>query len=179
MEQVNIVAPSVQAIQAIGAAIGRAAQAGDMVMLNGPLGAGKTTMTQGIARALGVRGRVQSPTFTIAQIHPGHAPEGTGLDLVHVDAYRLASMEELDALDLDTTLDEALTVVEWGAGKVEVLSADRLEVHIERPEGSSSGDEPEDLFEDAPRNLTFIPHGSRGAQIVEQIMADPAVQEML
>lgn len=179
MEQVKIVAPSVHAIQTIGAAIGRSAQAGDLVMLNGPLGAGKTTMTQGIARALGVRGRVQSPTFTIAQIHRGHAPEGTGLDLVHVDAYRLVSMEELDALDLDTTLDEALTVVEWGAGKTEVLSADRLEIRIERPEGSSSGDEPEDLFEDAPRIVTCIAHGPRCAQLLDSVVGDHSVQELL
>ena len=90
-------------------------------MLNGPLGAGKTTMTQGIADGLGVTDAVSSPTFVIAQIHPGR------FDLVHVDAYRLTSMEELDALDLDASLDESLTVVEWGSGKVLSL------IHISEP----------------------------------------------
>ncbi|MDY5589532.1 MAG: tRNA (adenosine(37)-N6)-threonylcarbamoyltransferase complex ATPase subunit type 1 TsaE [Arcanobacterium sp.] len=175
----QVVAPTVETIQAVGAALGRCAQPGDLVMLNGPLGAGKTTMTQGIARSLGVHGRVQSPTFTIAQIHRGHAPDGTGLDLVHVDAYRLVSMEELDALDLDTTLDAALTVVEWGEGKTEVLSADRLEITIERPEGSASGEEPEDLLADAPRVLTFVPRGERARQLAHAVFDEPAVRELM
>ncbi|MDD7464793.1 MAG: tRNA (adenosine(37)-N6)-threonylcarbamoyltransferase complex ATPase subunit type 1 TsaE [Actinomycetaceae bacterium] len=171
----KITVPSVEAIQAVGAAVGSNARPGDLVMLNGPLGAGKTTMTQGIARAVGVRARVQSPTFTIAQIHRGCTAQGEKLDLVHVDAYRLTSMEELDALDLDTTLDEALTVVEWGEGKAEVLSADRLEIAIERPEGSVSGEEPEDLLTDAPRVLTFIPHGERSAQLAHAVLHSPQV----
>ena len=169
----RIVVPTVDDIQTVGAAIARHAKGGDLVMLNGALGAGKTTMTQGIARELGVKGRVQSPTFVIAQIH-----HGTNLDLVHVDAYRLESMEELDALDLDTTLDEALTVVEWGAGKTEVLSEDRLEIKIERPEGGEDETEPEDLFGDAPRTLTLIPYGERGNALSAEILADPAVQEL-
>lgn len=106
---------------------------GDLVVLTGPLGSGKTTLTQGIGDGLGVRGQVASPTFIIARVHPslheGRPP------LVHVDAYRLGSMEELDALDLDAGMDESVTVVEWGEGLVEVLSADRLEVVIDRPHG--------------------------------------------
>ena len=176
MNHISVTAPTVEAIQTIGEALGRYAQPGDLVMLNGPLGAGKTTMTQGIARALGVHGRVQSPTFTIAQIHRGDSSTGTGLDLVHVDAYRLTSMEELDALDLDTTLDEALTVVEWGEGKAEVLCTDRLEIRITRPLGSEDGQEPGDLFEDAPRILTFIPVGERSAQLVRSLLSDPQVR---
>ena len=165
-------APTVAAIQEIGAALGRAAQAGDLVMLNGPLGAGKTTFTQGVARALGVRGRVQSPTFVIAQIH-----RGDSLDLVHVDAYRLSSMDELDALDLDTTLDAGVTVIEWGQGKTEVLAPQRLEIEILRPTGAGAAAQPEDLFEDAERVLIFHPYGERGAALAQVICADPKVAQ--
>ena len=105
---------------------------GDLVVLTGALGSGKTTLTQGIGDGLGVRGQVASPTFIIARVHPSLRG---GPPLVHVDAYRLGSMEELDALDLDAGLDESVTVVEWGEGLVEVLSADRLEVVIDRPHG--------------------------------------------
>ena len=172
----QLVAPTVAAIQAVGEAIGKNAERGDLVMLNGPLGAGKTTLTQGVARGLGVAGRVQSPTFVIAQIHRGRsASDGADLDLVHVDAYRLNSMDELDALDLDTTLDQAVTVVEWGAGKTEVLSADRLEIAIERPQGSHSGEDPEDLFDDAPRILTFCPYGSRASALAVAVCDDAQV----
>lgn len=150
-------APQAADIQLIGQTLAEVAEPGDLVMLTGPLGAGKTTMTQGIARGLGVKGQVSSPTFVIAQIH-----HGTQLDLVHVDAYRLNSIEELDALDLDTSLDESLTVVEWGEGKVEVLSDSRLEIVITRPEGSDAGLDPEDLFVDAPRTLTLTGYGPRG-----------------
>lgn len=107
-------------------------RAGDLLMLSGDLGAGKTTFTQGLGQGLGVEGRVTSPTFVIARSH--RAAPG-GLPLVHVDAYRIESLEEIDALDLDTALAQAVTVVEWGEGKVEGLSADRLEVRITRPAG--------------------------------------------
>jgi tRNA threonylcarbamoyladenosine biosynthesis protein TsaE len=106
--------------------------AGDLVLLTGALGSGKTTLTQGIGAGLGVRGQVASPTFIIARVHPSL---GDGPPLVHVDAYRLGSMEELDALDLDAGLEESVTVVEWGEGLAEVLAEDRLEVEIERPHG--------------------------------------------
>lgn len=169
-ENISIETPSVADIQSVGAAIGRAARGGDLVMLTGPLGAGKTTMTQGIARGLGIAGAVASPTFVIAQIH-----HGDRLDLVHVDAYRLTSMDELDALDLDTTLDESLTVVEWGQGKVEVLTDARLEIVIARPEGADAGVDVADLLDDAPRTLSFFPHGERGSELLTGILADPDV----
>ncbi len=104
-------------------------RAGDVVVLTGGLGAGKTTFTQGLGSGLGVRGGVTSPTFVIARVHP--SLEG-GPALVHVDAYRLGGVAELDDLDLDTSLDEAVTVVEWGEGIAEGLADDRLEVRIER-----------------------------------------------
>jgi tRNA threonylcarbamoyl adenosine modification protein YjeE len=111
---------------------------GDLVTLSGGLGAGKTTLTQGIGDGLGVRGPVTSPTFVIARVHP---PLGDGPPLVHVDAYRLGGLAEVDDLDLDASLDESVTVVEWGEGKVEDLSEDRLEVGIRRPDGLGGGDQ--------------------------------------
>ena len=106
---------------------------GDLVILDGPLGAGKTVLARGIAAGLGVRGPVTSPTYVIARVHPGGAD---GMAMVHVDAYRLGTgpraLDELDALDLDTDLDEAVVVVEWGEGLVERLAARRLLVRLRR-----------------------------------------------
>ena len=104
-------------------------RAGDLVILAGPLGAGKTTLVQGIGAGLGVRGPVTSPTFVIARVHPAVA--GSGPALVHADAYRLGSIGEVDDLDLDTDAAGAVTVVEWGAGLADVLAEDRLEITIE------------------------------------------------
>jgi tRNA threonylcarbamoyladenosine biosynthesis protein TsaE len=104
-------------------------RAGDLVILAGPLGAGKTTLVQGIGEGLGVRGRVTSPTFVIARVHPPLS--GTGPALVHADAYRLGSISEVDDLDLDTDVAAAVTVVEWGAGLAEGLAEDRLEITIQ------------------------------------------------
>jgi tRNA threonylcarbamoyladenosine biosynthesis protein TsaE len=103
-------------------------RAGDLVILAGPLGAGKTTLVQGIGAGLGVRGPVTSPTFVIARVHP---PLAGGPALVHADAYRLGSFGEVDDLDLDTDASSAVTVVEWGTGLAEPLAEDRLEITIE------------------------------------------------
>lgn len=116
-------------MRALGERLGRSVHAGDVVVLTGELGAGKTTLTQGLGLGLGVRGGVTSPTFVIARVHPSLVG---GPDLVHVDAYRLGGIDELDDLDLDTSLDDAVTVVEWGAGLVEGLAESRLEVTITR-----------------------------------------------
>ncbi len=105
-------------------------RAGDLLVLSGPLGAGKTALTQGIGAGLGVTGAVTSPTFVIARVHRGPLP------LVHVDAYRLrdaGGRVELDDLDLDASLTDSVTVVEWGEGLVEALAESRLEVHLDRP----------------------------------------------
>jgi tRNA threonylcarbamoyladenosine biosynthesis protein TsaE len=104
-------------------------RAGDLVILAGPLGAGKTTLVQGIGAGLGVRGPVTSPTFVIARVHPPLA--GGGPALVHADAYRLGSLGEVDDLDLDTDVGRAVTVVEWGTGLAEPLAEDRLEITIQ------------------------------------------------
>ncbi|MCO6004624.1 tRNA (adenosine(37)-N6)-threonylcarbamoyltransferase complex ATPase subunit type 1 TsaE [Actinoallomurus purpureus] len=113
----------------LGRRLAAVVRAGDLVVLSGPLGAGKTTLTQGLGEGLKIRGPVTSPTFVIARVHPSLAG---GPALVHVDAYRLGGLEEVDDLDLD--LQDAVTVVEWGEGLVEELSEDRLEVIIERGE---------------------------------------------
>lgn len=113
--------------QEFGRRLGALLRGGDVLVLTGDLGAGKTTLTQGIAEGLGVRGPITSPTFVIARVHPSLVG---GPELVHVDAYRLGSALELDDLDLDADLDASVTVVEWGAGLAEQLSDDRLELTI-------------------------------------------------
>lgn len=108
---------------------------GDLVLLDGELGAGKTTLTRGLGDGLGVRGPVASPTFVIARVHPSLVG---GAPLVHVDAYRLGGgLEEMEDLELDISLQDSVIVVEWGAGKVEELSEDRLHVRIERATGGA------------------------------------------
>ncbi|MBW1602405.1 tRNA (adenosine(37)-N6)-threonylcarbamoyltransferase complex ATPase subunit type 1 TsaE [Streptomyces sp. JJ66] len=105
-------------------------RAGDLVLLTGELGAGKTTLARGLGAGLGVRGDVTSPTFVIARVHP---PLGDGPPLVHVDAYRLdGGLEEMEDLDLDVCLPESVVAVEWGEGRVEELTEDRLHVVIAR-----------------------------------------------
>jgi tRNA threonylcarbamoyladenosine biosynthesis protein TsaE len=121
--------PDADAMRSLGARVAGLLRPGDLVLLTGPLGAGKTTLAQGIGAGLGVRGPVTSPTFVIARVHPSLSG---GPDLVHVDAYRLGDALEVDDLDLDAALDVSVTVVEWGEGKVEGLAEDRLEVLVER-----------------------------------------------
>jgi tRNA threonylcarbamoyladenosine biosynthesis protein TsaE len=130
-------------------------RAGDLVLLSGGLGAGKTTLTQGIGDGLDVRGPVTSPTFVIARVHP---PLGDGPPLVHVDAYRLGGLAEVDDLDLDASLDESVTVVEWGEGKVEDLSDERLEVVLARPAGG-------DGAADESRTVAVHPVGPRWVDV--------------
>jgi tRNA threonylcarbamoyladenosine biosynthesis protein TsaE len=129
-------APDAETMRDLGRRVGGALRAGDLVVLTGELGAGKTTFTQGLGEGLHVRGGVTSPTFVIARVHPSLVG---GPDLVHVDAYRLGGIEELDDLDLDTSLDTAVTVVEWGAGLAEGLAAQRLDVVITRALGDEVG----------------------------------------
>lgn len=117
--------------QELGAELGAAFEAGDVVILDGPLGAGKTTFTQGIARGMRVKGRVTSPTFVIAR---QHASTVGGPALVHVDAYRLGDdpLGELDALDLDTDLEDAVVVAEWGEGLMEQLGGSHIMITLDR-----------------------------------------------
>ncbi len=124
----RLVLPEVDDTRALGSQLGRMLRAGDLVVLTGGLGAGKTTLTQGLGEALGVRGAVTSPTFVIARVHPSTVG---GPPLVHVDAYRLGGALELDDLDLDAAVVESVTVGAWGHGLVEDLAEDRLEVVLD------------------------------------------------
>ncbi|MFE6776933.1 tRNA (adenosine(37)-N6)-threonylcarbamoyltransferase complex ATPase subunit type 1 TsaE [Streptomyces sp. NPDC057702] len=120
----------------LGRHLARFLRAGDLVLLTGELGAGKTTLTRGLGAGLDVRGAVTSPTFVIARVHPSL---GDGPPLVHVDAYRLGGgLDEMEDLDLDVSLPDSVVVVEWGDGKVEELSDDRLHVVIERAVGADA-----------------------------------------
>lgn len=130
--------PDADSMRRLGERVGRSLVAGDLVVLTGELGAGKTTFTQGLGTGLEVRGGVTSPTFVISRVHPSLVD---GPDLVHVDAYRLGGLGELDDLDLDASLDSAVTVVEWGSGIAEALAESHLEVVIERAVGRAPDDE--------------------------------------
>ncbi|GAA4916475.1 tRNA threonylcarbamoyladenosine biosynthesis protein TsaE [Stackebrandtia albiflava] len=116
---------------------------GDLLVLSGPLGAGKTALTQGIGAGMRVSGAITSPTFVIARVH---RPDGGKVPLVHVDAYRLSGVDELDDLDLDASLEESVTVVEWGGGLAEQLSDAYLLVEIDRRD-------------DDVRDVTLTGHG--------------------
>jgi tRNA threonylcarbamoyladenosine biosynthesis protein TsaE len=157
-----------EAMEELGRELGRQLRAGDLVVLTGPLGAGKTTLTRGIGEGLGVRGPVQSPTFVLARTHPSLVG---GPPLVHVDAYRLSGAAELEDLDLD--FDHSAVVVEWGAGLLDGVSESWLEVVIARRRGgddgvadAAAGAEPADgadLDADEPRTVDLIGHGPRWA----------------
>ncbi|WP_020633363.1 tRNA (adenosine(37)-N6)-threonylcarbamoyltransferase complex ATPase subunit type 1 TsaE [Amycolatopsis alba] len=141
----NFAFPTPESTMEFGRELGRSLRAGDLVLLAGPLGAGKTTLTRGIADGLGVGGRVSSPTFVLARVHPAGE---SGVAMVHVDAYRLGGdLSQLDDLDLDTELERSALVVEWGEGAAERLSDDYLVVRMDRRE-------------DDVREVTLEPHGT-------------------
>jgi tRNA threonylcarbamoyladenosine biosynthesis protein TsaE len=158
-EQVTATLATAEDTREWGARLGRLLRAGDLVVLTGDLGAGKTTLTQGLAEGLGVRGPITSPTFVIARVHPSLVG---GPALVHVDAYRLGGLAELDDLDLDTSLEESVTVVEWGHGLAEDLAEDRLEVTLRG----------EDV-----RSVTIESHGPRWAQADELLARSMTVRQ--
>ncbi|MGQ0480145.1 MAG: tRNA (adenosine(37)-N6)-threonylcarbamoyltransferase complex ATPase subunit type 1 TsaE [Pseudonocardia sp.] len=134
---IEVELPTAADTEALGERIGAGAAAGDVVLLSGPLGAGKTVLARGIGRGLGVIGQVTSPTFVIAREHPP-GPGGRGVALVHVDAYRLGGRAELDDLDLDTDLATAVVVVEWGEGLAESLAGRHLLVRLSRRGGATA-----------------------------------------
>ena len=172
---------------ALGAALAGVLRAGDLLVLTGELGAGKTTFTQGLGEGLGVREGIISPTFVLVRIHP-NLPDGRnpgGPDLVHVDAYRLGSASEIDDIDLENTMDSSVTVVEWGRGRVEHLSDSRLEVELHRSlggsslDGSSVGNSSPGVLDfdaeddDEPRTIIIRGFGPRWT---DQPVLDPAVE---
>ncbi|WP_067833057.1 tRNA (adenosine(37)-N6)-threonylcarbamoyltransferase complex ATPase subunit type 1 TsaE [Nocardia lijiangensis] len=134
MTQQRRTLPTVEDTEALGRELAAELGAGDLVVLDGPLGAGKTALTRGIAAGLGVQGRVSSPTFIIARQHrAGRRAGAAPVPMVHVDAYRLGGdLDALDALDLDTDLHDAVVVVEWGLGVVEHLAERHLRVLLSR-----------------------------------------------
>jgi tRNA threonylcarbamoyladenosine biosynthesis protein TsaE len=183
---VSLTVSTAAQMRALGRSLATVLRAGDLVILSGGLGAGKTTLTQGIGEGLGVRGPVTSPTFVIARVHPSLVPSpggpagppsspaspsspvtagaaGRGPALVHADAYRLGSALELDDLDLDTDTAASVTVVEWGEGLAEGLAADRLEITI-TPDPASDPPAADDLADgpvDTPRAVLISAVGER------------------
>ncbi|MFE1961808.1 tRNA (adenosine(37)-N6)-threonylcarbamoyltransferase complex ATPase subunit type 1 TsaE [Streptomyces sp. NPDC059479] len=157
---------SPERMQELGRALAALLRPGDLVMLTGELGAGKTTLARGLGEGLGVRGAVTSPTFVIARVHPSLVG---GPALVHVDAYRLGGgLDEMEDLDLDVSLPDSVVVVEWGDGKVEELSDDRLRVVIHRVVGGADGETAEHRLTehgeteyDDRRTVTLTGFGSR------------------
>ncbi|WP_434993295.1 tRNA (adenosine(37)-N6)-threonylcarbamoyltransferase complex ATPase subunit type 1 TsaE [Arthrobacter sp. Ld5] len=155
-------------LQALAAVLAGHLRAGDLLVLSGELGAGKTTFTQGLGRGLAVQDRIISPTFVLVRQHP--ARDGRP-GLVHVDAYRLESAAAVDDLDLEATLDANVTVIEWGAGRVEHLADSWLRVEIIRPLGGAGPDGPgagpvtdfADDGEDEVRTVTLSGAGPRWA----------------
>jgi len=144
--QLVVAVPTAADMKALGRRLAGGLRAGDLVILEGELGAGKTVLAQGIGAGLGVTGPVVSPTFVLCRVHESRAG---GPGLVHVDAYRLTDRSEVDDLDLDTLMEDAVTVVEWGRGLVEGLAEGRLDILIERSD---------DVAEDT-RRVTITPAG--------------------
>jgi tRNA threonylcarbamoyladenosine biosynthesis protein TsaE len=150
---------TVEDTRAFGRRLAAVLRPGDLVVLTGPLGAGKTALVQGIGTGLEVREPITSPTFVIARVHRGRVP------LVHADAYRLGDRPdpraEIDDLDLDASAEEAVTVVEWGAGLVERLNDEYLEVRIDRPEEKGADDE--------TRVIELLAHGGDWASRLHRL----------
>jgi len=142
----------------VGRRLGATLRHGDLVVLNGPLGAGKTALTQGIGAGMGVQGAVASPTFVIARLHPGN--EAGGAALVHVDAYRLGSLDEIDDLDLDVDMTSSVTVVEWGEGMAERLAPCWLSITLSRAADSET------------RTAVLEPHGGDWAERLNRFAAE-------
>jgi tRNA threonylcarbamoyladenosine biosynthesis protein TsaE len=179
---------SAEDMQRLGERLTGLLRPGDVVVLTGELGAGKTTLAQGIGSGLDVRGPITSPTFVIAREHPALAG---GPPLVHADAYRLGGAAELDDLDLDTSLEDSVTVVEWGHGLVEGLSDSWLDVRIDRVRGDGGGEGMAALAAAGPsrdrvptpldpirgedcRVVSLRPHGPRwvGAPLRSKLLAE-------
>ncbi|PID97495.1 MAG: tRNA (adenosine(37)-N6)-threonylcarbamoyltransferase complex ATPase subunit type 1 TsaE [Actinomycetales bacterium] len=150
----QVVAETSQAMVDLGHRLGARLSAGDVLVVSGELGAGKTTLAQGLGAGLGVAGRICSPTFVLSRVHQSLTG---GPDLVHVDAYRLGGAAELEDIDLESSLADSVTFIEWGAGVAEWLADDRLEIIIER-----SADPLDDT-----RVVLLTGYGQRWAKVLE------------
>jgi len=149
--------PTSEAMVRLGERLAKLLQRGDVILAAGDLGAGKTTLTQGIGRGLGSEGPIISPTFVLSRIHPSRIGRPT---LMHVDAYRLSTASELDDLDLDAAVADSITVVEWGQGIADSLSDDRLEIDIWTSEADSAA-----TGDDSERVVTIRPVGFRWRKV--------------
>lgn len=181
----EFVTGTAEATQELAGKLAGLLRAGDLIILSGELGAGKTTFTQGLGRRLGVREGIISPTFVLVRIHP-NLPEGPnpgGPDLVHVDAYRLATPGEIDDIDLENTMDSSVTVVEWGVDRVEHLADNRLEIELIRAVGGAApgavvieDDDFADTFDtdgDEPRTLRLRAVGPRWEGMDLSVLGQP------
>jgi tRNA threonylcarbamoyladenosine biosynthesis protein TsaE len=152
--------PTVDDTRAFGRRLAALVRAGDLLLLTGPLGAGKTALVQGLGDGLNVLGAITSPTFVIARVHRPDPARGGEVPLVHADAYRLGDAAdpraEIDDLDLDASAEDAVTVVEWGAGLVEQLNDEYLAVRIDR-------------LDDDTRVIDLVPHGGDWAARLEKL----------
>ncbi|GAA4013754.1 tRNA (adenosine(37)-N6)-threonylcarbamoyltransferase complex ATPase subunit type 1 TsaE [Streptomyces marokkonensis] len=156
--EITVISP--EEMRELGRRLATVLRAGDLLMLSGELGAGKTTLTRGLGEGMGVRGAVTSPTFVIARVHPSL---GDGPPLVHVDAYRLSGgLDEMEDLDLDVSLPDSVIVVEWGEGKVEELTDDRLWLRIDRAVGDTT---------DEVRHVTLTGVGERWSGVDLNVLA--------
>lgn len=183
----TLTATTADQTHALAARLASVLEAGDLLVLSGELGAGKTTFTQGLGEGLGVRAGIISPTFVLVRIHPNlpDGPRPGGPDLVHVDAYRLGSAAEIDDIDLENTIDSSVTVVEWGHDRVEHLSESRLEIDLHRALGlgaaglGATSDDPgaadgatldfEDEDTDEPRTIVMRGYGPRWPAVPEPV----------
>ncbi|KFI48694.1 tRNA (adenosine(37)-N6)-threonylcarbamoyltransferase complex ATPase subunit type 1 TsaE [Bifidobacterium biavatii] len=169
--------PTGDDMRALGERIARAARGGDVILLSGPLGAGKTTFAQGFGRGLGIAGPIVSPTFTIARELDGRFLDGSPAHLVHVDAYRLGGnayapgqdatgrlLDELESLGLDEELEDpgenTVILMEWGEQMAAALAPERLEVRIARPIDAGTSDPNAELTGDGTRIVTLTPVGA-------------------
>lgn len=153
--EAEFVVETAEAMESFGERLGAVLRRGDLIVLSGELGAGKTTLTRGVGTGMGVRGPVTSPTFVLSRVHPSIG--GSGVPLVHVDAYRLGSALEL--LDLDLDFDGAAVVVEWGDGLLDGVADSWLRIRIDRATGAD-GPAEASFDGDAPRRVRLEGHGA-------------------